>query len=91
LWVETTDLRVANDKMSAALEFILPRTFVGEICLYDMHLRVKAAQSRGVRRVLIKGNNLVEPVSLEERKKILAHKASGSCNYDLLCGAFFTG
>jgi hypothetical protein len=70
--------------MGAALEFILPGARFSEICLDDMDLRVKTAQNVSVRRVLIKGNNLVEAVSLEKRKKILAHEASGSCNYDFL-------
>src|SRR5258708_3581375 len=85
LWVETTDLGVANDKMSAAFKFSLAETCVGKICLHDVNLRMKAAQNGGVRRVLVESDNLTEAAFLKTRNKILAHKASGSCNYDFFC------
>ncbi len=34
---------MSNDKMGAALEFILPRTRLSKICLNNSDLRVKAA------------------------------------------------
>lgn len=82
LWVNTTDLGVANDKMCAAFKFILPGTCFGEVRLHDVDLWVKPAQNGDVCRVLIESDNLTETAFLETRNEILAYKASGSCNYD---------
>jgi hypothetical protein len=83
LWVEATDLGMANDKMSAAHEFILPRTRFREICLHNPDLRVKPAQNSGVRWMFIQGDNLTIAALLKKRNKILTDQTGSSGYYNL--------